>query len=66
MTEDIKEVHEKDIVPPLKKILRTADEKDEKQHKRESPVKREITDTLSGKDRQASSGYETDRCRAYV
>jgi cell fate regulator YaaT (PSP1 superfamily) len=33
MTEDIKEVHEKDIVPPLKKILRIADEKDEKQHK---------------------------------
>ena len=33
MTEDIKEVPEKDIVPPLKKILRVADEKDVKQHK---------------------------------
>jgi len=32
LTEDIKEVGEKDIVAPLKKILRVADEKDHRQH----------------------------------
>jgi cell fate regulator YaaT (PSP1 superfamily) len=32
LTEDIKEVHEKDIVAPLKKIVRIANEKDEQQY----------------------------------
>lgn len=45
MTDDIKEVHEKDIVPPLKKILRIADEKDVKQHK-ENLKKKERSLTL--------------------
>lgn len=33
LSEDIKEVEEKEIVPPLKKILRIADEKDMQQYK---------------------------------
>ena len=33
LTEDVKEVSEKEIVAPLKKILRVADEKDTRQHK---------------------------------
>ncbi len=40
LSEDIKEVEEKDIVPPLKKIIRIADEKDMQQY-RENLEKKE-------------------------
>ena len=59
---EITEVDESEVVTPLKRIIRIADEKDHLQHEENLKKKKMGHGSVPGEDRQARAGHEADRC----
>ena len=61
-----KEVKDEEITQPLKTVIRLATEDDRRCRRKESQKRKRSISDLSGKDPQAWTGDEADRCRVYV